>query len=158
MKTLLSATLILFSLPIFAKKGAEPEFLKIAKVKQAAMRLGKAGDAVVTSTVGQGYHVQANPVSQPNLVATVLVLEPAEGFEVGEITYPEGKTYRLQNSDRDLKTYEGNFDVKVSIKASETAKAGKAEVKGKLKFQACNDKICFFPTSVPVTIPIMVYK
>lgn len=148
----------LFTQPTHAKKATEPQFLKVTKVKQAAMRLGKSADAVVTASVGIGFHVQANPVSQPNLVATALVLEPNEMFDVGEITYPEGKTYRLQNSDRDLKTYDGSFDIKVSLKANAKAKAGKAEVKGKVKFQACNDKICFFPSSAPVTIPVMVYK
>lgn len=136
-----------------------PEFLKVSKVKQAAMRIGKSGEAIVTATVGAGFHVQANPVSQPNLVATTLMLDANDAFEVSEITYPDGKMYRLQNSDRDLKTYEGNFDVKVAVKAKAgKAKAGKSEVKGKLRFQACNDKICFFPTSVPVTIPVVVYK
>lgn len=158
MRLILTSLLVtLFSIPAFAK-SADPLFVKITKVKSAAMRLGKSGDAVVTGTVGIGFHIQANPTSQPNLVPTTLTIEPAENFELGEITYPEGKTYRLQNSDHDLKTYEGSFEIKVSLKAKDRAKLGKAEVKGKLRFQACNDKICFFPSSVPVTIPIVVYK
>lgn len=145
---------------VLAKPKNEPEYLKISKVKAAAVLLnGKAGDAIITATVGIGLHVQANPASQPNLVATQLTLDGNDSFEVGPVVYPPSKPYRLQNSDRDLQTYDGTFEIKVPLKAIPTkAKIGKNEINAKLRYQACNDKICFFPTSAKLVIPITVYK
>lgn len=150
---------VLFLLPSFLfAKSKEAPYLKVTKVKPAAMRQGKTGDAVVTVTIGVGLHIQANPAAQPNLIPTEIKLDAKDGFEFGSPTYPPGKVYRLQNSNRDLSTYDGTIEIKVPITASVNTKAGKEELKGKLRFQPCNDKICFFPTSVPVTIPVTVYK
>ncbi len=143
---------------LLAAKAKDPQFVKITKVKTAQMLIGKTGSAIVSVTVGVGMHIQANPASQPNLISTELKLEPKNGFSVGSPIYPEGTPYRLQNSDRDLSTFSGTVEIKVPISAIPGVKLGKDELKGKLRFQACNDKICFFPTSVPVTVPVIVYK
>lgn len=150
---------LFLSLALFAAPKAPPEYLKVTKIKNASVLVnGKAGEAVVTCTVAIGMHVQSNPAAQPNLVATQLNFEPNEEFEVGTLVFPEAKPYRLQNSDKDITTFDGTFDIKVPVKATAKAKLGKQELKAKLRYQACNDKICFFPSTIPVVLPVMVYK
>ena len=135
-----------------------PEFLAIEKVKPAAMLLGKIGKAVITVKTIAPYHVQSNPASEPNLIATTLIIEKTDGLEPKEAVYPAGKPYRLLNSTKDISVYEGTFEIELPVQATSLMKPNRYELSGRLRFQACDEKKCYFPTSVPVTIPVQVYK
>ena len=145
---------------LFAEAIPEKEYLKVTQVKGASVLVtGKSGEAVITSTIVPGFHVQANPVSQPTQIPTQLTFESNDAFEIGVVQYPEGKKYKQKDSDRELLTYEGAFEIKVPIKAVPgKANLGKNELVAKLRYQACDEKICFFPNSVRVVVPVMVYK
>lgn len=155
MKTL--ALLLYVSLTSFAGTQAPPKFLEVLPSKMVTVALGKTGTGTVSVKIAPEFHIQANPASQPNLIATTLTIMGKDGLEQGTITYPTGVSYRLENSDKDLSTYSGTTDIKIAVNAK-TAKLGKYELTGILKFQPCNDKICFFPTKVEVKIPVHVVK
>jgi uncharacterized protein len=110
----------------------------------------------VSVVVAEGYHLQANPASEEYLVPTRLDLKSSAGVTVSKVTYPSGKPYRLSGADKDLKTYDGNFEIGVSLKASSGARLGKHVLQGSLHYQACDSKTCFFPASVPLTLTVNV--
>lgn len=134
------------------------DFLKITDVKMATVKPGKPGEAIITAKVHEGMHVQANPASKPNLIATALTVTNKDGLEAKPAIYPEGKPYQLKDSADVLSCYEGTFQIKVPIGAGMAAKVGKFELDSILKFQACNDKICFFPQKREIKIPAQVLK
>ena len=108
---------------------------------------------MVSITVADGFHVQANPASGEFLVPLTLELDPQEGLNIGRPAYPAGTAYRLEGTDSDLMTYEGTFAVKIPIKV---ARSGRFDMKGKLSFQACDSKRCLIPSSVPVVFGVVV--
>ena len=63
-------------------------------------------------------------------------------------TITDSETYRLKGTDQDLLTYEGTFKVPVSIRASVSAKTGTSEARGRLRYQACNDRACLAPATL----------
>ena len=101
-------------------------------------------------------HVQANPASKPNLIATALTVTSKEGLEVKTPTYPEGKPYRLKDSSEDISCYEDEFQIRVPIGTGVASKLGKVELDASLRFQACNDKTCFFPQKREMKIPVQI--
>ena len=106
--------------------------------------------------VAAGFHVQANPASTPQLIPTTLQLPAANNLDVRLPIYPKGKAYRLQGSNSEISTYEGVVEIKVPVK---TAKAtGNFNWKGKLRYQACNEKTCFFPKNLTLELPVVIDK
>jgi hypothetical protein len=133
---------------------AEKNYAFLGKVKPVAITSAKGGEATIPLTVMKGFHIQANPASNPQLIATTLTLEPAEGVQAGAPAYPPGKAYRLAATGTEVMTYDGKIDIAVPVSAAAGAKAGHYELKGKLRYQACNDKTCFFPMTLDVAIPV----
>jgi hypothetical protein len=57
-----------------------------------------------------------------------------------------------------LSVYTGNFELVTKFKVSTTAMPGQTLVTGKLKYQACNDRMCLTPKTIDVSIPIDLIK
>jgi len=135
---------------------APPRPVSIARVAPLEITRGQAAQVRVKITVDPGFHVQANPASNPQLIPTRLEVAVPLGMSVGEILYPAGKPYRLAGADKDISTYDGTFEVIVSLTATAQARRGSRSLRGKLRYQACDDKNCFFPQSAGVALPVII--
>ena len=109
---------------------------------------------VLKFKVASGIHIQANPASNPNLIATTLQLPSANNFEVSPPKYPKGKPYKLEGSSNAISTYDGVVEIKVPVTTPGKVVPIKFPWKGKLRYQACNEKTCFFPKSLNFEVPL----
>lgn len=135
----------------------KPETLaSVKKVKPVILNKGGNGVAKLDVEVAKDFHVQANPASQPNLIPTTLTLEATQGLKTGTPEYPKGESYKLAGTPTEVMAYGGIFQIKVPIEAEAAAKSGKQIISGKLRYQACNEKTCFFPVNVAVSIPVTI--
>ncbi|OFW07179.1 MAG: hypothetical protein A3H96_01905 [Acidobacteria bacterium RIFCSPLOWO2_02_FULL_67_36] len=87
-----------------------------------------------------------------------LSLEPQPGVVLRETHYPKSEVYFFQPLDERVPVFQRPFRVvqDVMLDASRDGAAalqGKTSVTitGTLNYQACDDKICFTPKSVPLT-------
>lgn len=144
--------------PSVAMPKLETKYVSVGKLPLTKIGRNKAVEISIPVTVMPGHHIQSNPASNPQLIATKLELVGPQGVVIGEPIYPPGKPYRLQGSPTEISTYDGVFEVKVPVTASAKARPGEGRIAGKLRYQACNDKICFFPQTALVSIPIEVSK
>lgn len=110
---------------------------------------GESKDADIRITVKDGFHVQANPAANEFLIPLTLDLECENDLEADEVRYPKGEPYRLKGSEMDLLTYKGTFTVSTTIRAPVSADEGLSRVDGKLRYQACDDRVCLAPATVP---------
>lgn len=135
----------------------KPETLaKVKSMKPLVLNKGGNGIAKIDVEVVKEFHVQANPASQPNLIPTALTLDATPGLKTGTPEYPKGEAYKLAGSPTEILAYGGTFQIKVPVEAEASAKSGKLAIKGKLRYQACNEKTCYFPVNIPVNIPVTV--
>jgi DsbC/DsbD-like thiol-disulfide interchange protein len=124
--------------------------------QETTLAHGESGDLLVRLEIKNGYHVNANPPSQSYLKATEIELKPAEGISVEFITYPDPLMKSFSFSETPLKVYEGETNLKVRLKADKTATPGKHNLSAKLRVQACDDKVCYAPGALDVTVPVNV--
>ena len=124
--------------------------------QETTLARGESGDALVRLEIKDGYHVNANPPSQSYLKPTEIELKPAEGLSVEFITYPDPLVKSFSFSETPLKVYEGVTNLKVRLKADKTTTAGKHNLSAKLRVQACDDKVCYAPGALDVTVPVNV--
>jgi hypothetical protein len=132
--------------------------VSVRPVPAVSIERGKADTAHVTVTVQPGFHVQANPASDEYLIPTTLTVTASRGITAGKLLYPKGKEHKLQGSEDKMSTYAGTFEIAVPLKAARTATFGPRKLRAALRFQACDDKACFAPTSIPVEIEVQVVK
>lgn len=151
-------TLLSFVLAAQAETAVPPQgYVTIGKIQTVVLKQGQSADVSIPATVLRGHHIQANPATLPNLIATELFVEPMEGLAIGKMTYPKSKAWKLKTANTVIQTYEGDVVLKINL-ASTGLKPGNYQVKGSLKYQACDERNCFFPTAAPVVIPVTVVK
>jgi hypothetical protein len=72
--------------------------------------------------------------------------------------YPRAKVLYLHAIKERVPVFEGTFRITQDLKVSSVAEFSKSlgaegkafTITGKLEYQACDSKVCFLPTSVPV--------
>ena len=127
-----------------------------ATPQETTIAPGASSDAVVRIQITKGYHVNANPPSQPYLKPTEIEIPPAQSISVESITYPDPLVRTFAFSETPLKVYEGEVDVKVRLKADKSATPGRRNLSAKLRVQACDDKVCYAPGAKDLIVPVNV--
>jgi hypothetical protein len=112
------------------------------KVKKGAIVRGS-----VVMEIPHGLHVQSSKPLDKFLVATKLDIETPGGMKVGPITYPRAILRDLKFSKAKLSVYEGKATIRFSVTVPANYSGGSGDIKGKLRFQACNDDACFPPVT-----------
>ena len=155
---LLATTLVLAAAaPAFAAAPGS-HAVTVSTGDTLELRVGHSAEARVRVWVESGYHVQANPPSADYLIATQLKLGRMPGVRPGKVAYPKGVPYTLEGSDEKFSTYSGAFELVVPVHVSRAARPGGGALKGTLRYQACDERVCYAPVSVPVSISVRVAK
>jgi len=120
---------------------------------------GKRNAAVqarIPVAVDAGFHVNSNTPSEDYLIPLKLTWTATGALEGGQVTYPKPTLEKYEFADKPLSVFTGKFDLVVNFKVAPTAAAGPGAAAGKLSYQACNDRMCFPPKTVPVTVPYQI--
>lgn len=147
---------IIAAVAVFATADAATDGVELVHVitpHGTVLRAGESGFMLVDVIVRPGYHVQANPPAFPNLIPLTLTLDPAPDVEIGTPVYPPPERLRLGGSGETLLVLDGRFSIRVPVKRS-TAAPASVQIRGTLRYQACDDVRCLFPRSIPVTLRV----
>jgi DsbC/DsbD-like thiol-disulfide interchange protein len=145
--------------PPAQKTETEPPNIKSVDVVHAVpeeitIPAGRSAETVVQLQIKTGYHINANPPSASYLKATELDLKPADGISVDAISYPDPLVKKFSFSETPLKVYEGDINLTLKLKADKSAKTGKHNLSAKLRVQACDDRVCYAPGTMDLTVPV----
>lgn len=115
---------------------------------------GGSAEAIVRLTIQSGYHINANPPTYPYLKATALEVSSSDGVSVGFITYPKALDRKFPFAEKPLAVYEGETDLRATLKADPKAKKGERSIPARLRIQACDDQVCYPPGTLELAIPV----
>lgn len=108
-------------------------------------------DVELRFTVQQGLHINSHSPHSEFLIPTTLTLEKTPGVEIAQVYYPPGVDYHFEFSPKDaLSVYTGEFAVVVRLHA----RAGHYAMRGQLHYQACDNKACNPPQTLPVQLDV----
>jgi thioredoxin:protein disulfide reductase len=127
-----------------------------AEVQPIAINAGSVGEAVVRLTIQKGYHINANPPTFRYLKATELEVEPSEGVSVSSIYYPPPLNRQFTFAEKPLAVYEGDTELKATLKADQSTKRGERSIPARLRIQACDDEVCYPPGTLDLKIPVSI--
>jgi len=111
------------------------------------VKKGRVVRASVTMDIPSGLHVQSSKPLDKFLVATKLDVETPSGLKVGPISYPRALMRKLKFSKSSVAVYEGQAVIRFNVTVPANYSGGSGDIKGKLRFQACNDDSCFPPVT-----------
>lgn len=132
-----------------------PADVLLANASRVEVQAGKSAEAQLKLTIKEGYHINANPPSRYQ-IATQLTLEQSEGITAGEPKYPASLTRKFSFSDEPLAVYEKEATISVPVNAQAEAAKGERSIPARLRFQACDDQVCYPPKTLQVSIPLVV--
>ncbi len=112
--------------------------------------------ASVMADIASGYHINDHHPSLDYLIPTNLKFAPIDGFAVASILYPKGRVEKLAFSNTGLSVYEGKIEINAQLKVAPETPPGEYLLRGRLEYQACNDRACFPPSSVPLAAKVKV--
>lgn len=157
---------VLLMLLLLATAGLSP-----AQTLGKAPTLTMAAISLVTAQRGQptmvslnfrippGYHINSNTPKSEFLIPTALKMDLPTDIVLGKIEYPAGEDRSFPFSpDEKLSVYSGDFTIAVAVHPLHTVVPGKYEMRGVLRYQACDNAACYPPKSLPVNFQVKVVK
>ncbi len=106
--------------------------------------------------IPSGYHVNSNRPLEKFLIATQLQIEAPQGIRVGPIIYPRPLLRSLKFSKSKVSVFEGHTIMRFSVTVPRSFTGNSAELKARLRFQSCNDDLCFPPQTREVGMSLNV--
>src|SRR4026207_291377 len=120
------------------------------------VRRGSSARAVVTMDIPGGFHVHSNKPLEKFLIATQLDIEAPQGVKVSRVVYPRALLRSLKFSKNRLAVFEGRATMRFNVTIPASFGSDSAQLKGRLRYQSCNDELCFPPQTKEVWINVKV--
>jgi len=125
---------------------------------QPTVKVKRGAPAVVTLKVElpAGFHANSSKPNDPNLIP--LLLKWTGGpLQDGVISYPKPQLEQYTfTAGKPISVVTGAFELVTKFKVPATVELGPAAQIGTLRYQACNDRMCFAPKTVAVNVTVSV--
>lgn len=101
-----------------------------------------------------GFHVTGRDVPQ-DYVPIELAIVAGEDIEVEGIDYPDQEYMTFETLRETIPVYKGPFTVKARCLGTKRVRDEEnSEVKGTLSYQACDDRQCYIPETLTLSVPL----
>ena len=119
-------------------------------VEAPGVHAGTTVKAAVVVRLPDGYHTQSNKPRDPSLIPTVLTVNPPEGVTVEEIVFPPAHDFIQAGQAEPLAVFEREFVIGVRF-ALGALKEGPVTVPAMLRYQTCDENVCYAPVRAELT-------
>ena|SRR5687767_4894369 len=120
------------------------------------VRRGRSARAMVVMDIPGGFHVHSNRPLEKFLIATQLKVEAPAGVRVSAVSYPRPILRSLKFSKNRVAVFEGRATMRFNVAIPANFGSDSAQLKGTLRYQSCNDELCFPPQTKEVWINVKV--
>ena len=138
-------------LPCFC--AAQQNRVKVSPPEQITVKRGGAVTQSLDVTILPGFHVNSDKPKDEFLIPLKLTWSTGP-LEAKSVTYPPPE--QLKVGADELVVLTGNFKIQTQFEAPQSAATGSTTLTGKLRYQACNNQMCFRPASIDIILPVVV--
>jgi hypothetical protein len=120
--------------------------------EQVSVPAGKPTRVLLHFRVAPGLHINSHTPREEFLIPTVFSIPEGKGVRLESATYPVGADITLPIDPKTkLNVYTGEFVIEARI----VAEPGNHLAEAKLRFQACDQRECMPPRTIPVAIDVV---
>lgn len=116
-------------------------------VETEAVAPGSSTRVAITVVLPKGLHVQSDKPRDPSLIPTELTIETPPGVRVRNLIFPHPTDFKLEGQDEPLAVFEHEFVTGAVLDVDATVPPGNLVIPARFRYQACDDKVCFQPTT-----------
>jgi thiol:disulfide interchange protein DsbD len=120
---------------------------EVTPLVEGTARPGGPARVALKVTVPEGLHTQSNKPRDPNLIPTELSIDAPAGVTVEEIVWPPATDLKQEGADQPLAVFEREFVIGVQLAVAPSVATGTLAVPARLRYQACDDKLCYAPAT-----------
>lgn len=106
-------------------------------------------------SIRAGYHANSNKPTEDFLIPMKLTWDTTGPLAAAEVVYPKAKMESFSFSEKPLAVYDGEFSIVTKFKRAANPQLGPGFIAGKLRYQACNEKMCLPPKTVEIKLPVL---
>lgn len=143
---------------VVAGQARRPTAEVATRVDTASPRPGTTVRLVAHVRLPADIHVQSNKPRDPDLIPTELTVTAPKGVTLVDIVYPKASDLTLPGFGMPLAVYPNEFDIVVRVRLAGDIGAGPVSLPATLRYQACNDTVCFAPARAPLSWSIALPK
>jgi len=126
-------------------RGPKAELTPIAE--SDGVHAGSKVRAALLVKLPETLHVQSNKPRDPSLIPTVLSVDAPAGVRVTELVFPQARDLAQEGQSEPLAVFDHEFAIGVMLEIDPQVQPGEVSVPARLRYQACDDKMCFPPST-----------
>lgn len=130
---------------------AQTQVLTVVPPALFSVKRAEPVEAKLHLQLRQGYHVNSNTPSDAYMIPLKLTWD-AGTLEAKEVVFPKPHMEKSEFAEKPLSVFTGEFDIITKLAAKPNTAPGLGLLNGKLRYQACNDKMCQPPKTVDVKL------
>ena len=139
--------------------AAQPGRIPIELTTVAAADAAHAGTTfrvAVQAQLEPGFHVNSQAPLEAFLIPTVLTLDPPPGIELAGLAWPSAILLSQAGADQPLAVFEEEFAIGAALALDSGLAPGDYAVPGVLRYQACDDTMCYLPATAALDFSVTV--
>src|SRR6478672_6649057 len=129
-----------------------PNIVVTATSSAQSVQGGRRVQATVVMDIPSGFHVNSNRPLEKFLIPTQLKIDAPKGLRLGPVSYPRAVLRNFKFSKNRVSVYEGRATMRFNVTVPANFSTGSTELKAHLRYQSCNDEVCFPPQSRDVSL------
>ena len=150
MRRLAAALALLIVAPTLTWAQFRGPRAELTPLVESETRAGGTARAALQVRLPPQLHVQSNAPRDPSLIPTELTFSPPAGVRATEIVFPKATNFEQVGLPQPLAVFEHEFAIGVQFDVAEGTTPATIDVPGRLRYQACDDKVCFPPQTAEV--------
>jgi len=132
------------------------QFVSAEPAAGITARHGAAIEVQLKLVVRSGHHIQSNTPAEEYLIPSALTWDSNPALASKGVIYPKAESVKYDFSEKPLSVFSGAITVTSRFAVAPDAQRGPMNLTGKFRYQACNDKMCFPPKTLPVSVTVTV--
>ena len=151
LRRVLPVGLSVFAAGAYLAAQTKPPRAEVTAVAQASPVVAGASTMLTLKVrLPNGYHVQSDKPREAFLIPTTLTAKPPAGIAVDRVVYPKATDLAQAGRKEPLAVFGGEFTIDVRLSIAAEAAPGEFVLPAQLRYQACDDKVCYAPARADV--------
>jgi len=135
----------------------KPRIKLTTSASTAVVKPGQRVRLEIEAVLADGLHAYA-PGAPSDFIPVSWTVAPSPAVKPADSLWPVPKQMILYGSPQKVPAYEGTIRIsrEITIGNQRALTSSELEVAGEFRYQACNDKLCYPPETVPVSWKLLV--
>jgi hypothetical protein len=139
--------------PAFAQLNSLSNVLSVIPPEKLVAKRNDTITADFRIQLREGYHVNSDKPADSYLIPLRFTWLPGPAQPI-ETRFPAPKLEKFEFSQKPVSVFDGEFKTTSKFRISADAPTGLSRLAGKLRYQACNQRMCLPPRTLDVTVPL----